>query len=248
LSALLLCTPLAAAPAQEAPPPPAEAEGEAAEEPLWEGTLGLAYLATSGNADTQTVGFDLAAERQPRPWGLATSASFHRVQRDGEVTAERYVAKARAKRSLAERWNLFGGLSADKDEFADVDLRLVTEVGGTWKALTGPRHELALDAALTWTDEDRVAPEADSNYLGALLGLTYAWQLSETAELGQEILYYPNFDVTGDWRAESVTALSAAVLQRLAVKLSYEVRYRHQPLDDKEDTDTTTKVSLVWNL
>ena len=46
------------------------AEGEE-EEPKWVGSLGLAWVATSGNTDTSSIGLDFGLESKPAPWSRA---------------------------------------------------------------------------------------------------------------------------------------------------------------------------------
>ena len=41
--------------------------------------------------------------------------------------------------------------------------------------------------------------------------------------------------------------MKANLTDLLALQFSDLVRYRNQPIDDREDTDTTTKVSVVFN-
>ncbi len=236
LALLVLTLPIAAEDAAPAPESP------------WKGNLGLSYLATSGNTDTSSFGLDLKLERTPDPWGFEVVALFTRADENGVTTAERYMAGVRGKRALNERWDLFAGLSGEKDEFAGYDLLALFEVGATYKALTGPRHLLSFDLGATYTDESRIAPAADVSYVGAVAGLAYEWKISETASFTERLLFYPNLDTSDDWRASSVTALQAAISSRLAVKVGYEIRYRNQPIGANDDTDTTTKVSLVVNL
>lgn len=216
-----------------------------ASEPLWKGSAGLAYLATTGNSDTETLGLDFQLERRPTPWGLAVRANFHRAEQDGETSAERLYANARALRSLNERWELFGGIAGEQDEFSGIDLRTLIEAGATYRALRGPVHFLAFDGGLTWTDEDRVSPLVDDSFLGAVFGLGYEWKFGENATFKQQLAYFPNFDESDDWRLGSTTSLAASLTRGLAIQLSYELRYRNQPLGANDDTDTTTKVSLV---
>jgi putative salt-induced outer membrane protein len=222
-------------------------EEEEAKEPPWKGNLGLAYLATSGNTDTESLGFDFKLERRPEPWGFEVTALFNRAEDEGDKTAERYFVGGRAKRALDGRWELFGGLSGEKDEFSGFDLRAIAEAGAVYKALQGPTHVLSFDGGLTWTDEGRVEPEPDAEWFGAVVGLAYEWKVSDTASLTQRLVYYPNFDDSGDWRLNSDTGLQASISSALAVKVSYEVRYRNEPIASNDDTDTTSKVSLVVN-
>lgn len=222
------------------------AETAEAPEPIWTGSLGLAYLATTGNSETSTFGLDFTTERRPTPWGLTIAGRFNRSDNDGVLTAERYSLGGRARRALGERWEFFGGLSAERDEFAGYDLLMLVESGVTYKALMGPTHFLSFDTALTWTDENRIEPEPDVDYMGALLGLDYEWRISDNASLIQVLDFFPNFDESSDWRLNSVTSLQAAVNSWLAVKLGYEIRYRNQPIGDNEDTDTTSTASVVF--
>lgn len=226
----------------------AQEAADAAEAPesIWSGSLGLAYLGTTGNSETTSFGLDFTTERKPTPWGLAITGKFNRNDDDGELTAERYYLGGRALRALGNRWEVFGGLSAEKDEFAGYELRLLVEAGVTYKALMGPKHHLSFDAGVTWTDEDRIAPEPDVDYMGALLGLDYEWKISDNASFTQALDFYPNFDDSADWRLTSLTGLQAAVNSWLAVKLGYEVRYRNEPIGDNEDTDTTSTASVVF--
>ena len=224
------------------------ASGEVTEEPSWASELGLSYLATSGNSDSETLGIDFEMTRRPMPWGLEFTVQSNRVEQDGEKTTERYFAGVRGTRSVAERWETFVGLSGEQDEFAGLDLRAVFEVGAVYKALLGPRHKLDLDFALTWTDEDRLAPEVDDSWIGALLGADYELAISDHATFGQTLKYYPNFDNSSDWRLETVSSLTAALNNRLALRLSQEFRYRNEPIGVNDDTDSTTKVSLVLSM
>lgn len=234
--------------AQEAAPA-ADEEAESPEvEPLWSSQAGLSYVATTGNVDTATLGADFQLARRPTPWGLEFAALFNRFEEDGQKVAERSYVDLRGTRALGKRWGVFGGLSAERDEFAGIDVRAIFEAGATYKALPGPRHVLNLDLAVNWTDEDRLPPEIDESWLGALIGLGYEFAISENALLSQILRYFPNFDESADWRTDAVTAVTAALNQRLALRLSFEVRYRNEPIGDAKDTDTTTQVSLVWNL
>ncbi len=218
---------------------------EAEEIPAWTGDLGLAYLATSGNSDTRTFGLGFTMERIPDPWGISIKATFDRADDSGELTTERYYAGVRGVRKLNDRWDFFAGLSGERDEFAGYSLLALLEVGATFKALTGPTHNLSFDMGATYTDEDRLEPEPDVSYMGAVLGLSYKWVITENASFTQDLVFFPNFADSDDWRVNSDTAVEAAISSRFALKFSYGIRYRNQPLIGKDSTDTTTRASII---
>ena len=61
----------------------------AAEDRPWELSLGLSYLATSGNSESQTGGLDLSYKHRFAPWGLEAAGSFLKAEADGAETANR---------------------------------------------------------------------------------------------------------------------------------------------------------------
>ena len=87
-----------------------ETEAEEAPEPAWVGSLGLSWVATSGNTDTSSIGADFALDRKPEPWGLSLVARGTRADDQGEKTAENYLVSARAVRALGKRWELRIGM------------------------------------------------------------------------------------------------------------------------------------------
>lgn len=234
----------AAVAAQEPCPCPPAAKPP---EPVWKSKLSLGYLATTGNSDTSTLGASLLVSREPEPWGLEIFGSYDKAEDEGVVKTERALARLRVRRTLGERWELFGEASGEQDENAGFELRFLLSAGVTYHALKGPKHLLDLDAGLTWTDEDRVEPAADASFAGGLTGLRYEYKLSEHATVSERLAAYLSFEESSDWRLESQTALEAALTDRLALKIGYEVRYVNEPVGGREDTDTTARVALVLN-
>ena len=222
--------------------PDAEAEAPV---PLWATSLGFSYVANTGNTDNESGGLDFKTERRPTPWGLEIVANVNRGLEDGEITAERYFVNGRAKRALTERWRLFVGALGEVDEFSGIELRSLYETGGTYDALHGESHTLSFDLGMSYTDEDRLPPDADVSYFGGLTGLDYRWNISDSAWLGQRLRYYANFDNSSDWRADSITTVNAALTSRFAIQLALDIRHRNEPLFGNQPTDTTTRASLV---
>ncbi len=217
-----------------------------AEESPWSASAAFSYLSTGGNTDTSSLGLKLEAARKPAPWGIELKALSDRAEQDGELTAERFYAGARATRALEAGPELFFGLSFEQDEFSGIDLRTIAEAGVTLTAIDTEAQELIFDLGLTYTDEDRLDPELDTEGLGAVLGLKYERNFNEHVSFHQTLTYFPNFEESEDWRAESTSALTATLTDHFAMQLGYEIRYRNQPVGDREEKDTSVKASLVW--
>jgi putative salt-induced outer membrane protein YdiY len=220
-------------------------EEEEEKKKLWENQLGLSFVKTTGNSDNQNFGLDFNSKREATPWGFEFRAFFNSAEDSGVKTVEQYYLGGRAYRKIAKRWDVFGGLSFAKDEFAGFDLRTLVEAGVTYHALMGPKHHLSFDGGLTYTDEDRIDPNPDESWPGAVVGLAYEYKFSEKSSLTQTINFFPNFDESDDWRVNAETGLTAALTDLLGLKFGYIYRYRNLPIGDAESTDTTTTMSVV---
>ncbi len=215
--------------------------------PIWAGSLGLSWVATSGNTDTSSFGLDFGLDRVPDPWGLSFLARGNRAEDSGNLTAENYLLSGRAVRKLNDRWEAFGGLAWAKDTFAGFDSQTVVSAGATYLAVQSDRHLLTFDMGLAYTWEDRIPPAEDMNFIGGLFGLGWEWKISESAKLTERLVFLPNFDTTSDWRLSSMTAIEAAVNSWLALRFGFDVRYRNEPIGDAKSTDTTSTASVVFN-
>jgi len=226
-------------------------ETEEEKEPAWKGSLGISWVATSGNTDTSSAGLGFTLERKPEPWGLAFEARGNKAQDSGKTTAENYFAAGRALRTLGKRWEAFGGLQWAKDPFAGFDSQMVASVGATYLAVESTRHHLTFDMGLAYTWEDQIppVPEIDNeiDYAGGIVGLAWEWKLGENSKLTERLMYYPNFDDSGDWRVTSVTAIEAAINSWLALRFGYDLRHRNQPIGAAVKNDATSTASVVFN-
>ena len=223
------------------------AGGAAAADRPWEFSLGLSYLATSGNSDSQTAGLDLAYKRSFDPWGLELAGSYLNAESNGVDTADRAFLGVRGTRAVSDKWSVFVGVSALQDEFAGLDSRYVVDGGVTYKAIADDVQTLTFDLGVAWNSEDYVSG-GSTDYMSGLAGLAYTRKLSATASLSEKLAFVPSFEETDDWRLSSDLALEAAVSAKLAVKLGFLYLYDNVPVAGFKKTDTKSSVSLVVKL
>ena len=218
-----------------------------AEEPSNTLSLGLSYLATTGNSSSQTGGLDLQFKHTFDPWGLEATVNWLRAEDHGVVTAKKLYGGVRGTRKLGGDLGLFLSASALQDTFAGLDPRLLVAGGVTYALLKGPEHELAFDAGLTWT-RDTLVGDGSTSYAGGIAAARYGWNITKTSKFTEHFAFYPSFQQGSDWRIESTTGLQAAVSSTVALKLSYAFRYANRPVAGFGKTDTQTTASLVVNL
>ncbi|MCH9651046.1 MAG: DUF481 domain-containing protein [Deltaproteobacteria bacterium] len=227
---------------------PEAEEVEAAPEPDWDFELGLSYLATTGNSDTSSGGLNALYKKDWEPWSFEASAFFLRAEDSGSTTAERYGASLLGARAINANWALTAGLTGERDLFSGIDFRSVVSAGVKWLIVDSESWVFNATGALTWTNEDLGGDLGSDDYIGALFGLNSKWVLSANSEAFTNLLYFPNFDNSDDYRFEGEAGLRANLNTRLALQLTYGVRYDNVPVPGFEKTDTVSTASIVVKL
>jgi hypothetical protein len=180
------------------------------------------------------------------------------------LTAENYFLRGRYDRKILEKLFWLTGLGWDRNEFAGIDSRLgaFAGIGHLWFDSEDARFRT--DYGVTYTDQEDVSG-ATSSFAGLRLSYDYWRNLNATTSFGSALIVDENLDETDDYRADFVNSVSAAMTDRLALKLSLQLLYDNQPalteipliqgdfvdgstvLAELENLDSILTVSLVAN-
>lgn len=208
----------------------------------WSGHADLGYSASSGNTDTESLNAKLGLTYVEAPWRHVGRLEVYRATEDGDRDAERYFAGAKTEYSLDEANYLFGTLDYEHDEFGGIRTRNTVAAGYGRVLLDSDRHRLSVEAGPGFRRLRRQDGTRESGAI-ARAALDYLWQISETSELGQNLLLETGSDNT---YTESVSALKVSIVGNLAAKLSYTVKRNSKVPAGLEKTDTYTLVSLSY--
>jgi putative salt-induced outer membrane protein YdiY len=212
--------------------------------PLWDAQVGAAFVGTSGNSDTSTIGADFSMHRRWPLWQIESIATAVRSSEHGVTTAERFLGELRGDRVLGPRLKLSVGQRAERDHLDGIDLRSVTDVGlkyaivheaaWTLDSLTS----LAFDHELTVVHVDRDDPVGVAQLFSKFI-------FTPSSDTTQRFTFYPDFKDTSAYRAEAELTAQAAMTTRLALKLGYLWRYTHAPITGFKTIDNTATASVV---
>jgi putative salt-induced outer membrane protein YdiY len=238
---LLLCLPillvssraaLAQAPPVKEPPP------------LWDVQLGAAFVGTGGNSETTTLGADFATHRRWPLWKIEGTATAVQASNSGTTTAERYLAAFRADRKLTTRIDLSLGERLERDQFAGIDLRSITDGGLKYALVRNPGWTLDGLTALALNHESRVTGD-DLNHPIAVLQALSKLIFNASSDSTQRFTFLPDFKEADAYRAEAELTAQAAMNSRLALKVGYLWRYSNVPTFGFEKSDNTATASIV---
>jgi len=223
---------------QEAPPKP----------PPWDLKLGFSYLATTGNADTSSAGFDARFVQEWPGWGLEATSAAVRATRNEKETAEHYNSQVRGRRKLGGGTELTLGLRGERNRFAGIDARTLLDTSLVQPLVQTPEWRVQSLAGISWSREDPLGDRPERENLGGLVQLQATGKLSSTAELTSQTTWFPDLEESDDYRLHGQVSLQAALNKHLGLRVGYDLKYDNEPVQGFNRMDTSTTASLVVQL
>ena len=220
--------------AQQPPPPPPAREVKAE----------FAFVATSGNAATQSIGAAGDVTFRPPDWVVNGKAAFIRNESNDIVSAKSFATLGRVARILTPRLQGFGQHAFLRDLFSGIRSRNTVDGGLSYLLVQTERHALFVDGGLGFLNEQRTLGSDLSTGLGTA-GTRYKLTISETSDFTDDLLIAADFAEDGTWRASHAAAVTARVATILSLKLSNVIRFVNVPVPGFKQTDTVTSAALV---
>ncbi len=229
----------------------------------WAVEVELGAIATSGNTETTSLNAKLDAKQHLEKFNneyiLTALYKKDDVTRDdgskiSEKTAEKFFASAKSAYQLSteNKSYLFGFVSHTHDQFgAYRDYSTVALGYGDWLYSTDTFRWFAETGPGYFRGEKVIEPDVVGDPLifetqsGALLRLAteIEWNLSATAVFKQTLSVETGSDNT---RSQSETSLAAAINHTMQMKVALAIANDSKVDEDKEPTDITTSITLVY--
>ncbi len=211
----------------------------------WKGNAELGFVSTSGNTDNQTInaGLALGTTRGKIDWGIKLAVLGN--SQSGVTSAEKYHFGTTAQYNINER--LFSRFAAayDDDRFNGYDYQVYSTADLGYKVITEESHQLDVSAGVGYQNNEFIDTALDAqSYAIFVVGEKFDWAISENAKLFQSFSYQSGsenstllFDV----------GITANLINSLALKVAYGLKYTEEVPIGFENTDTQTTLSFVYD-
>lgn len=210
----------------------------------WAGKATLGYLATSGNTENSTLNTGFEVGYTSGKWAHMLQAAAISASENEMTTAEAYELGWKSERKITDHDFLFGRLQWRKDNFGAYDTQFSQTVGYGRRLLDNAKHKLNVELGVGARQSELQLGGEESETIFTFGGY-YTWAFSETAKFRQSLR-----TEIGDANtySESVTAVSAKLLDDLALVASYTIKNNSDvpPLTDKTDTYTALSLEYVF--
>jgi len=226
---------------------PEPAKGEKEKSP-WTREVSLGYSQTGGNTEESQGNFTLAMDRKTDEdeWNVKMDSLYSSSNK--KMDSRKFYGMGRYAFSFGEKskWYNFYKIEGDQDRFANIYYRIIPAVGiGYWfsdKEEFKVMVELAVGLEHTnYRDDTRNSTEAVLIPRGYLMK-----KLSDTLTVSEDVTLYPSLGEVGDFRLKSETALTNAMTESMALKVSFIDEFNSSPAGSTKKNDYRLVSSIVY--
>lgn len=208
----------------------------------WTGRAEIGASRSTGNTDTLGLFASLNATREGVNWRHALRASAEVQETNGVRTQERLLAAYEPRFKVNDRLSTYGLLQAERDPVLGYDARYSASVGIGYALVKTPRLNVDVQGGPAF----RYAELTDNGTEKAVSGraaLDARLQLRPGVTLTQNATAFLD---TQSNTFTSATGLEARIVGSLSARFSYNLQYESAPTVGREDTDTQSRVTLIY--
>lgn len=208
-----------------------------------ESELGIA--AANGNTKTQTYNAKQINDYKWEQNVLSFKARWLNANAQGVETARYFMSGLRYEKQVSNHFGLFLGETFEKDKFAGIDERLMTDLGGRYRFIESDVTKFFAELGYRYMDEERLDDStAFSNYGRAYSEWEEKWNSNFSTKYWAE--YLPNISDAKDWQFNTELSFSAVMTSIFSLKSGVLLRYDHFPAPGiLYKTDTLFTTALV---
>ncbi len=210
------------------------------------GDFGL--VNTSGNTDVTTVniGEEITYTRGHLTLGQQFAVVYGRS--DGETTTSLWRGGLRADISAGGPLVFFTQVGWDRNRFAGIARRFEETVGILVELFEQSRTMLSVEAGFSLIQQQGTSPGVTNNFAAGRSSAVFRQTFGSKSFVVQRVEFLPNLKESTDFRFNSESALVAPLSSSIGLKVSYVIRFDHQPEVGFERTDRllTTGVQVTF--
>nr|WP_298929477.1 DUF481 domain-containing protein [uncultured Erythrobacter sp.] len=209
----------------------------------WKGQGQLGAFRSTGNASNTGITAGLTLERVGIDWRHKLTGLVDYQENNGVTTREQFLAAYEANYNLSERLFAYGLAQYERDTFQGFSARYSTSGGLGYRVIDNDNMQLAVKAGPAFRQTEFVNGTSDSSVAG-LAALDFDWQLAENLKLTEDA---SAFIQSGNSTYTSTTGLNAALGGGLSASLSYTIEHDTNPPLGAVQTDTLSRITIVYD-
>lgn len=219
----------------------------------WSGRGELGGFRSTGNTSNSGFTAALSLDRQGVKWRhrLTGRADYQRAS--GVTTREQFLARYEPNVNVSENFYVYALAQYERDQFQGFDARYAISGGMGYQAIKGKAVQLSLKAGPAYRITEFSDGRSEDRIAG-LIALDFDWQITERLKLTQDTNAVAETGGSAiaiidsnNTSIDLVTGLDAAIAKKLKARFAYAVEYDSNPAPGAVQTDTLSRVTLIYD-
>lgn len=219
----------------------------------WTGRGELGGFRATGNTSNTGITASLTLNRQGIDWRHRFTGRVDYQRNNAVTTREQYLARYEPNVNVSDNFYVYALAQYERDQFQGFDGRYAISGGMGYQAIKSDEVQLSVKAGPAYRVTEFVDGRNESRLAG-LIGIDFDWNITERLKLTQDTNAVAETGGSAvaiiDSRNTSVnviTGLDAAIAKKLKARLSYAVEYNSDPAPGAVQTDTLSRVTLIYD-
>lgn len=221
------------------------------EQKSYSSSTSFSFLLTSGNSKDLSLGLDTEQNWKSTKNQFQFKGSIIYSESEGSKDTEFYYSHFQNKIALKSKAFILGFGKLERNVLSGYNYQLTLTVGAGYFWTQSEKFVLSSEAALGWSVENNIEKNTDLNFSlsfpSLLISNMIQLALSSNSELVHQDVILFNLENSKDYRVSSLSSLSISISKLLSFKISYQLKYSHNPVPGFKSTDQYLLSSLVLN-
>lgn len=219
----------------------------------WSGKGEFGAFSATGNSSNSGITTGLAVDRQGIAWRHRLTARVDYQRANGVTTREQFLARYEPNVNVSDNFYVYALAQYERDRFQGFSGRYAVSGGIGYQAVKTDDVQLSVKAGPAYRVTEFVDGRSESRIAG-LFGVDFDWRITDRLKLTQDtnavaetggsaIAIIDSRNTTLDL----ITGLDATINSSLTARFSYAVEYDSNPPPGAVQTDTLSRVTLIYD-
>jgi len=204
----------------------------------WTGGGSFGFALARGNSQTTNLalGFDATRKTTTDAWVIDAASVYSTDAKTNATTANSFQGLIRYDHNLTKRLFAFAAFGGGYDELQNLNYRIVPNGGLGFHAIASARTTLDLLGGFGYTRESYTTG-LTNNLLTATLGDEFAYKLTKSTSIVQNLYYLPALNDTSIYHINGNFGIATRINGWLTSNLNFNDRYNSAPVLGNKNND-----------
>ena len=211
------------------------------------GTFGFALARGNSETTNLALGFDATRKTAKDAWVVDAASIYSTDEKLNATTANSFQGLIRYDRNLTKKLFAYAAFAGGYDELQNLNYRIYPNGGLGFHAIASPKTTLDLLGGFGYTRESYTTG-LTNNLLTATLGDEFAYKVTKSTTIIQNLYYLPSLNETSIYRVNGNFGVSTKINGWLTSNLLFNDRYNSAPVlgNKKNDVLFTAGVGFTF--